>query len=263
MLPSLTDAIRRVALQEVMPRYLKVARQHKDDGSYFTEADIAAQAALVAELKKIVPCPVLGEEMSEAEQHRQWEEGKDGLWCLDPIDGTSNFINGLPYFAVSVALMRNGKPVLGAVYDPVADEMFCAEEGKGAWLDGEGLPIKSFCPAGLGAAIAGADLKRLSRKLRQQLAVEPPYRSQRNFGASALDWCYVAAGRFDVYLHGGQKLWDYAAGSLILAEAGGSVCLLEGGDFWGADPWCRSVIAALHPSLFQSWRDWVRAAAEE
>lgn len=261
MLEALTNAVRSVAVTEIMPRYLKVARQHKDDGSFCTEADIAAQAALIPALRAIAPCPVLGEEMSEEEQHGQWAAGRDGLWCLDPIDGTSNFVNGLPYFAVSAALLREGRPVLGAVYDPVADEMFCAEKGKGAWLNGEPLPIKTFCPAGLSAAIAGVDLKRLSRTLREQLAVNQPYRSQRNFGASALDWCYVAAGRFDVYLHGGQKLWDYAAGALILAEAGGSVCLLDGGDFWGADPWVRSVIAALHPSLFQSWRSWVEQAA--
>jgi len=261
MLEALTNAVRSVAVKEIMPRYLKVARQHKDDGSFCTEADIAAQAALIPALQAIVPCPVLGEEMSEAEQRGHWEAGRGGLWCLDPIDGTSNFVNGLPYFAVSAALMREGRPVLGAVYDPVADEMFCAEQGKGAWLNGEPLPIKTFCPAGLSAAIAGVDLKRLSRPLREQLAINQPYRSQRNFGASALDWCYVAAGRFDVYLHGGQKLWDYAAGSLILAEAGGSVCLLDGGDFWSADPWGRSVIAALHPSLFQSWRDWVKRAS--
>ncbi len=259
MLEALTDAVRRVAVREIMPRYLKVARQHKDDGSFCTEADIAAQAALVADLARIAPCPVLGEEMTEAEQHAQWAAGKDGLWCLDPIDGTSNFVNGLPYFAVSVALLKDGQPVLGAVYDPVADEMFCAEKGKGAWLNGEPLPIKAFCPAGLSSAIAGVDFKRLSPRLRERLAVDHPYRSQRNFGASALDWCYVAAGRFDVYVHGGQKLWDYAAGALVLAEAGGSVCLKEGGDFWQADPWQRSAIAALRPALFTAWRDWLWA----
>lgn len=263
MLPALTNAIRSVALREIMPRYLKVARQHKDDGSFCTEADTAAQEALIGLLKEVADYPVLGEEMTPEQQQRQWDAGADGLWCLDPIDGTSNFVNGLPYFAVSVALLKQGRPVIGAVYDPVADEMFCAEKGKGAWLNGEPLPIKAFCPAGLSSAIAGVDFKRLSPRLRERLAVDHPYRSQRNFGASALDWCYVAAGRLDVYVHGGQKLWDYAAGSLILAEAGGSVCLLEGGDFWAANPWCRSVIAALHPSLFHSWRAWVLEAANE
>jgi myo-inositol-1(or 4)-monophosphatase len=82
--------------------------------------------------------------------------------------------------------------------------------------------------------------------------------SQRNFGASTLDWCYVAAGRFDVYLHGGQKLWDYAAGCLILAEAGGHMCTMEQDDFWAADLWHRSTIAALDGVLFQEWVRWIR-----
>jgi myo-inositol-1(or 4)-monophosphatase len=262
MLPALTNAIRHVAVNEIMPRYLKVARQHKDDGSFCTEADTAAQAALVGLLRGVADCPVLGEEMSDAEQHALWACGAEGLWCLDPIDGTSNFVNGLPYFAVSAALLRHGRPVVGAVYDPVADEMFCAQKGKGAWLNGEPLPIKAFCPAGLSAAIAGVDFKRLSPRLRERLAVDHPYRSQRNFGASALDWCYVAAGRFDIYLHGGQRLWDYAAGVLILEEAGGRMCALDGGDFWGGGPWERSVIASLRPSIFEGWRDWVLAASK-
>jgi len=83
--------------------------------------------------------------------------------------------------------------------------------------------------------------------------------SQRNFGASTLEWCYVAAGRFDVYLHGGQKLWDYAAGSLILAEAGGHYCTLTSDDFGADDLWHRSVIAARDAQLFESWKRWVRA----
>jgi myo-inositol-1(or 4)-monophosphatase len=85
--------------------------------------------------------------------------------------------------------------------------------------------------------------------------------SQRSFGASALEWCYAAAGRFDLYLHGGQKLWDYAAGALILAEAGGHCASLGHDDFWAAPLWRRSVIAALDGTLFATWKTWVRARA--
>ena len=80
--------------------------------------------------------------------------------------------------------------------------------------------------------MAQVDFKRLPPALARDLVAEPPYSSQRNFGASTLEWCYVAAGRFDVYLHGGQKLWDYAAGSLVLEEAGGLMCTLDHDDFW-------------------------------
>jgi myo-inositol-1(or 4)-monophosphatase len=126
-------------------------------------------------------------------------------------------------------------------------------------LNGESLPIKSRVPEGLKHAMAGVDLKRLKPKLAAALAADPPYVSQRNFGSSALDWCYVAAGRLDIYIHGGQKLWDYAAGALILEEAGGALCTLDNDDFWAADPWQRSVICASDKAIFRQWRDWIRA----
>ena len=258
MLQALIHAIKDMAQREIMPRYLKVAHEHKTDGSILTEADIAAQTALITSLRTICDCPVLGEEMTQEQQEDIWATASDCLWCIDPIDGTSNFVKGLPYFAVSVALMRHGRPVLGAVYNPVADEMFWAEQGQGAYLDDERLPIKETVPE-LRHAMAGIDFKRLDRGLARQLAEAPPFSSQRNFGASALDWCYVAAGRLDLYLHGGQKLWDYAAGALILAEAGGRICTLSQDDFWSDDPWQRSVIAAWNPDLFAAWKAWIKA----
>ncbi len=258
MLKAVIKTVKSVAQREIMPRYLKVAHQHKIDGSIFTEADIAAQTALMSRLRVVCDCPVLGEEMASARQEEIWATSADGLWCIDPIDGTSNFVNGLPYFAVSVALIRAGRPVLGVVYDPVADEMFWAQQGQGAYLNGESLPIKERVPA-LRHAMAGVDFKRLDKGLARHLVEDPPFSSQRNFGASALDWCYVAAGRFDLYLHGGQKLWDYAAGALILEEAGGRLCTLASDDFWSADLWHRSVIAAWNPELFTAWKAWVRA----
>lgn len=259
MLTAVIETVKAVARQEIMPRYLKVARHHKSDGSLCTEADIAAQAVLTEKLQAIANCPVLGEEMPLEQQKAHWQAGAGGLWCVDPIDGTSNFVNGLPYFAVSVAHMRQGRAVLGVVYDPVADEVFYAEKGRGAYLNGEGLPIKEYSPD-LHRAMAGVDFKRIGPHLAQQLASAPPYSSQRNYGASALDWCYVAAGRFDIYLHGGQKLWDYAAGSLILEEAGGSMCTFDSDEFWAGAVWERPVIAALNPDLFRAWKAWLLAA---
>jgi myo-inositol-1(or 4)-monophosphatase len=196
--------------------------------------------------------------MTQQEQAERWINGDAGLWCVDPIDGTSNFVNGLPYFAVSVALMRHGRPVLGVVFDPVADEAFAAARGVGAYLNGERLPIKTTVPT-LGNAMAGVDLKRVDRRLAQQLVAQPPYMSQRNYGASALEWCYAAAGRFDIYLHGGQRLWDYAAGALIMSEAEGHLCSLDHDDYWQAPLWRRSAIAALDADLFEAWKTWVRA----
>lgn len=251
-------AVKLVAAEEVMPRYLKATLQTKGDGTSFTEADMAAQESLTRKLQAIQNLPVIGEEMSEAEQRAAWDQGGAGVWCIDPIDGTSNFVRGLPYFAVSVALIREGRTVLGVVYDPVAKEMFGAEIGRGAFLNGEKL-VRSNVVKQLSEALANVDLKRLGAKLACKLTAEPPYASLRSFGASTLDWCYTAAGRYDVYLHGGQKLWDYAAGALILQEAGGSACTLEYDDFQQGNVWQRSVIASLDASLFNEWKNWVRA----
>jgi myo-inositol-1(or 4)-monophosphatase len=251
--------VRDVARSEVTPRYLKVAHSRKADGSLFTVADAAAQQALESALPDIIASPVLGEEMSEAQQQAAWAAGENGLWCIDPIDGTSNFVAGIPYFAISVAYLENGRRRLGVVYDPVAGECFYAERGKGAFLDGVPLPIRT--PVGeLRRAMAGIEPKRLPKPLIARLVAEPPYASLRNLGASALDWCYVAAGRFDIYVHGNQKLWDYTAGALILEEGGGMLSCLEGA-FDDGPVWERSVIASASPELFGLWRDWLIRAA--
>jgi myo-inositol-1(or 4)-monophosphatase len=258
LLKAAVAAVKLVTAEEIMPRYLKVAHHHKNDGSLCTEADISAQNALTKKLQAILNVPVLGEEMAAAQQRAIWEAGMEGIWCIDPIDGTSNFVHGLPYFAVSVALIREGRSVLGVVYDPVANEMFAAELGKGAFLNGEKL-VGREAPGTLKKALASVDMKRLKKKLATQLAASPPYSSQRNFGASALDWCYTATGRYDVYLHGGQKLWDYAAGYLVLHESGGHVCCIEFDNFAQGDIWQRSVIAAREEKLFEEWKGWIRA----
>lgn len=257
MLDAVIAAVRATAKQEIIPRYQQVSRQVKADGSTVTEADFAVQAMLLHELQKIHPAVMMGEEMSEQTQAENWVAGDAGLWCVDPIDGTSNFINGLPYFAISVAFMQQGKSVLGVVYNPVTNEMFYAERGKGAFLNGQALPFRKSGSI-LSSAIANVDLKRLDPKFAEKISANPPYASQRNYGACTLEWCYTAAGYFDLYLHGGQKPWDYAAGSLILEEAGGQMCGFNQDDFWVGAPWQRSVIAGLNPDLFIQWRDWVR-----
>ncbi len=250
-------AVKLVAAEEIMPRYLKVAHQHKSDGSLCTDADIATQTILSRKLQAISNVPVLGEEMPEEEQRAIWQSSSDGLWCVDPIDGTSNFVHGLPYFAVSVALLREGRAVLGVVYEPVSDEMFAAELGRGAFLNGEKLQGHAIANS-MGQALANVDMKRLNPKLAAMLATNSPCASQRNFGASALEWCYTAAGRYDLYLHGGQKLWDYAAGALILSESGGYAACIENDDFSAGDVWRRSVIAARSEALFVEWKNWIR-----
>lgn len=254
---DLQAIVRDIAQTEILPRYLNSTRQRKSDGSLFTEADLASQRAFSSVLPRFLPGAVLGEEMSASEQAQLWAAGNEGMWCIDPIDGTTNFVNGIPLFAVSIAYLVDHQPALGVVYNPVTDEAFYAARGAGAFLNGNELPLRGST-SDLRDAVAGVDFKRISHHLGDELAVRPPYYSQRNFGSSALEWCFVAAGRLDVYLHGGQMLWDYAAGSLILSEAGGVAEPLGGGSLMSGPALKRGVIAANCPSLFAEWAAWVK-----
>lgn len=258
VIEQVADLLREVAKSEILPRFLRVGHTRKEDGSMLTEADLACQHALTECLPQIVPHPVLGEEMSREEQDDLWEHHQDGLWVVDPIDGTTNFINGLPHFAISVALMQQGKSVLGVIYNPITNELYSAAKDQGAYLNGVRLPLRKNSNR-LKDAIAGIDAKYLrSARLASRLNSIAPFSSQRSMGSSTLDWCYLAAGRYDIYLHGGQRLWDYAAGAIILEEAGGRIASLQQDDFWSDIPWKRSVIAASDAQLFSQWHSWVR-----
>jgi myo-inositol-1(or 4)-monophosphatase len=261
MLPDITTLrtlVVAAAQEELLPRFAATERRFKADGSVVTEADIAMQQRLSERLHAVWPeYRMLGEEMSSDHQREMLQQGDAGLWCLDPLDGTSNFAVGLPFFSVSLALLISRKPVLAMVYDPVRKECFTAVAGKGAWLNGAPL---ACVPAGLPLrrCIAVVDFKRL-KQFGGTLVLRPPFSSQRNFGSVALEWCWLAANRFHVYLHGRQQLWDYAAGALILSEAGGCSETLDGQAIFTHDLPPRSVVAARDSLLFKEWKDWLVA----
>jgi myo-inositol-1(or 4)-monophosphatase len=263
MLPALKELralVRRCAQEELLPRFADVNRHLKVDGSVVTDADHAMQDRLRRELSSHWPAyALLGEEMPKREQEELAAHEGRGLWILDPLDGTSNFAAGVPFFSVSLALLIQGRPEIGLVYDPLRDECFMAQRARGAWLNGLSLGTRVPLGLPLSRCIAVVDFKRLDRSLAAKLGAEPPYGSQRNFGSSALDWCWLADGRFHVYLHGGQKLWDYAAGTLILAEAGGKARTIDGEEVFTSGLSSRSVVAARDLELFQNWQGWVTA----
>ncbi len=226
---TLSALLRSVAQEELLPRFGQLCASEKADGSLVTEADLAVQQRLVTALADYWPdIPLLGEEMSAGEQKQLLDDQGAALWCLDPIDGTSNFACGFPGFCISLALLRAGRVELGLVLDPLRDECFSALLGQGAWLNG--APIKPFSPGEqLSDCIAMVDFKRLPACRVAGLFGADSFRSQRNLGAVALEWCWLAAGRFQLYLHGGQGLWDHAAGRLIAAEAGAATRLYAPG----------------------------------
>jgi len=256
---ALESVVREVAREVTLPRYLKSVRSHKADGSALTEADELTQKALIERLPAIVDAPVLGEEMSASEQLRLWDEAQSGLWVIDPVDGTTNFANGIPVFGLSVAYVVEGRTEFGVVYNPIADEAFYAARGAGAWLNGIRLPLREGASE-LALSVGGADFKRVPAELAARLATASPCYSLRNFGSSALEWCYIAAGRLDVYLHGGQMLWDYAVGRLMVEEAQGHASDLQGKPIVPSPGAKQSVVVAASARLHAEWLAWIHGA---
>lgn len=250
------EAVKNIAHEELCTRFASVLRTHKQDGSFLTEADLAVQARIQQLLQEIFSdISFLGEEMS-AEQQQALLNNPEGVWILDPLDGTSNFSAGIPYYAVSLALIKQGKVEWGMVYDPERDECFTAESGKGAFLNDSPLH-KQEAGVTIDKSTALIDFKRLDSELAVRIASIPPYSSQRSFGGVALDWCWLAAGRIHIYLHGKQNIWDYAAGHLVFNEVGGHSCTLQGEPVFDFSLKPRSAVAALDDKLFTDWTDWL------
>ena len=234
----------------------------KSDGSYVTEVDAALQTSLKNKLQTLWPqFGFIGEEMSFSAQVEVCKTSKAGYWVLDPLDGTTNFSSGFLFYGISLALVIEGQSVLAVVYDPIRKESFTAEQNRGAYLNGERLQASKF--QNLNQCIANVDYKRLVAELSERLVRSPPYRSQRNLGASVLEWCWLASGRVQLYLHGGQKLWDFAAGYLILQESGGAATSLSGLPLDCSKLRKRSVIAASNSVLLDKWVDWIRTNSKD
>ena len=176
-------------------------------------------------------------------------------WMEQPTSQLVSYVMELVW-----RLYIDSQPILGIVFDPVRNECFSAEKGRGASLNG----VVLNCPDthDLSDCVANVDYKRLVGDLAAQLVRCPPYRSQRNLGSSVLEWCWLAAGRIQLYLHGGQKLWDFAAGYLILLEAGGSATSLSGQPLDCGKLRKRSVVAAVNNPLLNRWCEWIKDNSE-
>jgi len=225
-LQSLINIIQQAGKEIVLPGYHKsIQTTQKSDGSVVTEIDLACQLFIKNRLSELdSSIAFLGEEMSEAEQLQCLRDSNGRYWCLDPLDGTTNFVASFPGFAISLALIESGVPQLACIYDPVRQETFSAARNAGAYLNDK--PIQCASVDRLDEAVGYIDFKRLQRDRAISMACDRIYRSQRNIGSCALEWAWLAAGRGHFIVHGGEKLWDFAAGSLLVQEAGGTI-----GDF--------------------------------
>ena len=257
-LETVIDVVRKSAQAELVSRFKRIKQQLKDDGSILTEADMAMQRALHATFQQYWPdIDFLGEEMPAEIQQQLLKNARAGIWIVDPVDGTSNFSVGIPFYSVSVALILNGKIELAVVYDPERDEVFSAQRTQGAYLNGQRLRLDAMSKVEK-ITIGTVDFKRLEPALAKKLIEQAPYKSQRSFGSVALDWCWIASGRGDVYVHGKQNLWDYAAGHLILEEAGGLSSTLHGEPVYNGSLTPRSAVLAINQIIFDRWSDFLK-----
>jgi len=256
---AIQQIIRDVSAHSLSVYYECSTADYKADGSIVTEADLAMQRELTSELVGRYPrVEMLGEEVGKTEQQRVIDSDHD-YWCLDPVDGTTNFHATVPLFSVSLGLICHGEIVLGVVYDPNRDECFGAVKGEGFWINGRKV-ARPDQPDSLGKAIAFIDFKRLGPALSTSLVQDTPYKSQRNIGTCALEWAWLAAGRVNLLLHGRERIWDYAAGVLLTQEAGGKCETFDAEPIFRQTLKPRSVIAASNPELFELWASRVRSA---
>lgn len=192
-----------------------------------TEFDRRAEALIVQLIAREFPeHSVLTEEASVTPNQKSLYQ-----WIIDPLDGTTNFAHGFPFFAVSIALYRQSEPLVGVVYHPIHDELFVAEAGQGAWRNGERLTVSAAETLRESLLITGFpyDERLISRHLKWWGRFSERVQSLRRMGSSALALSYLAAGRADGYWELDLKAWDMAAGVLLVREAGGKITNLQGG----------------------------------
>ena len=234
---------------------LQVGR--KGPGDFVSRADLAAESILKEELLGARPnYGWLAEEAAEI-------EGNDPTrrWIVDPLDGTTNFLHGMPHWAVSVALEHKGRIVAAVVFDPAKDELFVAEQGQGAWLNSGRIRVSGRARLGDSVFATGIPFgakRTLPAMLHDLSRLMPECAGLRRWGSAALDLAYVAAGRYEGFWERELSPWDVAAGILLVREAGGFVeALHEGGEIFET-----GALVAATPDIFPRFAGMLRDRAE-
>ncbi|MDR5651951.1 inositol monophosphatase family protein [Ruixingdingia sedimenti] len=225
----------------------------KGPGDFVTKADREAERIIRDELMGGRPTyGWLGEETGET-------AGQDPTrrWIVDPLDGTTNFLHGLPHWAVSIALEHKGEIVSAVVYDPAKDEMFWAEKGAGAWMNESRIRVsgrRHMIEAIFATGVPFGGRGTLPATLQDLARLMPVCAGVRRWGSAALDLAYVAAGRYDGYWERGIQAWDMAAGLLLVREAGGFVGAVRTGD----DPMEKGAVLAGNGALYEPFAKVIR-----
>jgi myo-inositol-1(or 4)-monophosphatase len=230
----------------------------KGPADFVTAADRRAEETLRGELEQARPgYSFLGEEGGR-------HEGTDRThcWIVDPLDGTLNFLHGIPHFAISIALEREGAIIAGIVYNPANDELFTAERGKGAFLNDRRLRVaarKRLADSVVACALPHPSRGDVVLVRNEHIAVQEKVAGLRRFGAAALDLAWVAAGRFDAYWERSLSPWDMAAGIALVREAGGFVTGIDGGEIALTSGGIVAANEAIHRDLLRTLNETRRA----
>ena len=210
-------------------RNWKTSSLQKGPGDFVTKTDKKVEQIIIEELEKARPgFNFLAEEGGTVESKSEY------TWIIDPIDGTSNFIHGIPHFSISIGLEKSGEIIAGMVFDPIKNEMFYAEKGRGAYLNNSRIRVSSRNNIKDSIALTGCpilDENNFEIFLKEHKSIMKNFNKVRNLGSAALDLSYVAAGRAEVFWHKNLKYWDLAAGILIVKEAGGTITDYKGNTF--------------------------------
>ncbi|MBW7837617.1 MAG: inositol monophosphatase [Sphingomonadales bacterium] len=231
----------------------------KGPADFVSVADTKAERTLIQELKKGRPdYGFLSEEQSEIKG-----TDPDSRWIIDPLDGTTNFLHGIPHFAISIAAERSGEIFAGVIYQPISDELFWAEKGRGAYVNNNRLRVSGRRE--LAQAVITTGIPHHGRGdpvayLAEMAAIMPEVAGVRRFGAAALDLAYVAAGRCDGFWESALAPWDIAAGILLVREAGGMVSEFNGRALMMQSGEILATNGALHGPLTRLLREAQRAA---
>ncbi len=232
MNPMVTIAVRaaREAGRVITRNFNRIDRltvADKGRNDFVTEVDRNAEAAIIEVLREKYPHHAILAEESGAQAGNEFE------WVIDPLDGTTNFLHGLPQFAVSIALKVKGRLDIGVVYDPISEEMFTASRGEGALLNDHKIRVsnrKSLDGALLGTGLPYRDFSFMDNYMGMLKDLAQETAGIRRPGSAALDFAYVACGRTDGFWELGLKEWDFAAGALLVREADGLVTDIAGGE---------------------------------
>ncbi|MEP7075692.1 MAG: inositol monophosphatase family protein [Acidobacteriota bacterium] len=221
----------REAGQLLLEKFGRVSISKKGDINLVTEADLASEALIIERVKSYYPRhAILAEESGEAVVKGGDQEWK---WIIDPLDGTTNYAHGYPCFCVTIALENKGEIVVGVTFDPTRNELFAAERGQGASLNGKPIRVSAAEKLSECLVVTGFpyDFKSKPNFERHLTDFLMSARGVRRDGSAAIDMAYVACGRFDGFWEEGLNPWDVAAGYLLIQEAGGRVSYYDGSEF--------------------------------